>query len=113
MTRASAIPIANFVFSGNTWYVQPYIPSVDQQVELSEKNFIGHPHSFTVERLLFSMKEVNTDNLGTCKLGTGNGNVVPIYIIDGYQQRNRINDKILNKHFLWTSSFNYPMHIRN
>ena len=41
-----------------------------------------------VERYVF-MKEVNTQNLWTFELGTGEGINFPIWIIVGFQQKNR------------------------
>ena len=48
-----------------------------------------------VERSVF-MKEVNTQNLWSFELGTQEGVNVPIWILVGFQQRDRQNDQNLN-----------------
>ena len=48
-----------------------------------------------VERSIF-MKEVNTQYLWTSELGTKGGKMVPIWVIVGFQQRNKHDSQNLN-----------------
>ena len=48
-----------------------------------------------LERSVF-MKELNTQNLWTCELGTQEGINVPVWILVAFQQSDRQNDQNLN-----------------
>ena len=78
------------------WYVPHYSPNLEEYNKLMnhiKKNtptLLHYP-----ERSVF-MKEVNTQNLWTFKLGTQEGINVPIWIFVAFQQNDRQNNQKLN-----------------
>ena len=67
------------------WYVPHYIPSMQQQAIVSKQILNKTPTELRyVERSVF-MREVNNQNLWNFELGIN----VPIWIIIGFQQRDR------------------------
>ena len=71
------------------WYVPHYTPSIPQQAILSNRILRKIPTEIQyVERSVF-MKEVKTQNLWSFELGTQEGINLPIWIIVGFQQRDR------------------------
>ena len=97
MNKDNAINIGKIKINAIDCYVPHYTPSILQQSILSRQILSKTPAELLyVERSVF-MKEVNTQNLWTFKLGTQEGMNVPIWIIVGFQQRNRQDDQNLNK----------------
>ena len=78
------------------WYVPHYTPSIQQQGTLS-KQFLGKTLTELpyFERSVF-MKEVNNQKLWNLELGSHENMNVPIWIIIGFQQRNRKDTQKLN-----------------
>ena len=68
------------------WYVPQYIPSLEEQVVLSNHIVEKIPTELQyIERSVF-MKEVNTQNLWNFELGKKENKNVPIWIFIGFQQ---------------------------
>ena len=77
-------------------YVSHYIPSIQQQSILSKQILSKTPTELRyVERSVF-MKEVNNQNLWNFELGSHENMNVPIWIIVGFQQRDRQDSQNLN-----------------
>ena len=71
------------------WYVPHHKPSISNQAILTKQILnITHTELQYVERSVF-MKEVNTQKFRTFELGTHVGINFPIWIIIGFQQRDR------------------------
>ena len=71
------------------WYVPHYTPSIQQHSTLSKQILSKTPTELRyVERSVF-MKEVNNQNLWNFELGSHENMNVPIWIIIGFQQRDR------------------------
>ena len=71
------------------WYVPHYTPSIQQQSILSNRNLRKTPTELRyVERFVF-MNEVNNQNLWNFELGSQESMKVPLWIIIGFQQRDR------------------------
>ena len=78
------------------WYVPHYSPSIQQQRTLSKQILSKTPTELRyVERSVF-MKEVNNQNLWNFELGSHENMNVPIWIIIGFQQRDRQDSQNLN-----------------
>ena len=77
-------------------YVSHYTPSIQQQSILSKQFLSKTPTELRyVERSVF-MKEVNNQNLWNFELGSHENMNVPIWIIIGFQQRDRQDTQNLN-----------------
>ena len=78
------------------WYVPHYTPSIQQQSTLSKQVLSKTPTELKyVERTVF-MKEVNNQNLWNFGLGSHENMNVPIWILIGFQQRDRQDSQNLN-----------------
>ena len=78
------------------WYVPHYTPSIQQQSTLSKQFLSKTPTELRyVERSVF-MKEVNNQNVWNFELGSQENINVPIWIIIGFQQRDRQHSQNLN-----------------
>ena len=89
MNKTNATPIGKIKINSIEWYVPHYTASLKEQSILMEQITDKIPTELRyVERSVF-MKQVNTQNLGSFELGTQEGVNVPIWIIVGFQQRER------------------------
>ena len=78
------------------WYVPHYTPSIQQQSTLSKQILSKTPTELRyVERSVF-MKEVNNQNVWNFELGSQENMNVPIWIVIGFQQRDRQDSQNLN-----------------
>ena len=78
------------------WYVPHYLFSIQQQNTLSKQIFSRTPTQLRyLERSVF-MKQVNIQNLWNFGLGSHENMSVPIWIIIGFQQRDRQDSQNLN-----------------
>ena len=78
------------------WYVPHYLTSVQQQGILSKQILIKTPTELSfVERPVF-LKEVNNQNLWSFDLGSQENMNVPVWVITGFQQRDRQDSQNLN-----------------
>ena len=78
------------------WYVPHYTPSNQQQSTLSKQILSKTPTELKfVERSVF-MKEVNNQNVWNFEHGSHENMNVPIWIIIGFQQRDRQDSQNLN-----------------
>ena len=87
--KDNAINNAKFEIIAIEWYGPHYNPSIPHQAILSREILSKIPTELQcVERSIF-MEEVKTRNLWSFELGTQEGVNVPIWIILGFQQRDR------------------------
>ena len=78
------------------WFVPHYTPSIQQQTMLYKQIKEKTPTEIqNLERSVF-LKEVNTQKYWSFELGTEEGVDVPVWIIVGFQQRDRQDSQILN-----------------
>ena len=89
MKKAKTINIAKIKIIGFEWYV-PYLQaSMEQRKIISKQNLSKIPTELQyVERSIF-MKEVQSRVFWTFEFGTQEGINVPIWVIVGFQQRDR------------------------
>ena len=89
-----------------------YTPSVQQQRILSNQILSKTPAEFIyVERTVF-VKEVNNQSLWTFELGSQESMNVPVWIIIGFQQRDRQDSRSLNNDtFCWLPVVSAPCFI--
>ena len=89
MNKANAIKNAKLKSSGIETYVPHYTTSMEQQKIISKKKLSKTPTGLQyVEGSIF-MEEVNTLIFWTFKLWTQPGTNDPIWIVVGFQQRDR------------------------
>ena len=94
--KAGGIADARIRIDHIHWYVPHYTPSIQQQSTLSKQILSKTPTELRyVERSVF-MKEVNYQNLWNLELGSQENVNVPIWIIIGFQQRDRQDSQNLN-----------------
>ena len=94
--KAGGIADARIRIDHIHWYVPHYTPSIQQQSILSKQILTKTPTELRyVERSVF-MKEVNNQNLWNFELGSHENMNVPIWIIVGFQQRDRQDSQNLN-----------------
>ena len=94
--KAGGIADARIKIDHIHWYVPDYTLPIQQQSTLSKQIFSKIPTELRyVERSVF-MKEVNNQNLWNFELGSHENINVPIWIIIGFQQRDRHDSQNLN-----------------
>ena len=94
--KANAIADARIRIDHIHWFVPHYTTSIQQQSTLSKQILSKTPTELRyVERSVF-MKEVNNQNLWNFELGSHENMNVPIWIIIGFQQRDRQDSQNLN-----------------
>ena len=94
--KANGIDDARIKTDHIHWYVPHYTPSIQQQSNLSKQILSKTPTELRyVERSVF-MKEVNNQNVWNFELGSHENMNVPIWVIIGFQQRDRQNSQNLN-----------------
>ena len=94
--KAGGIADARIRIDHTHWYVPHYTPSIQQQSTLSKQILSKTPTELRyVERSVF-MKEVNNQNVWNFELGSNENMNTPIWIIIGFQQRDRQNSQNLN-----------------
>ena len=94
--KANAIADARLTIDHIHWYVPHYTHSIQQQSTLSKQILSKTPTELRhVERSLFT-KEVNNQNVWNFELGSHENMNVPIWIIIGFQQRDRQDSQNLN-----------------
>ena len=94
--KAGGIADARIRIDHIHWYVPHYTPSIQQQSTLSKQILSKTPTELKyVERSVF-MKEVNNQNLWNFELGSHENMNMPIWIILGFQQRDRQDSQNLN-----------------
>ena len=95
LNKTIATAIDKYKINSIEWYVPHYTASVKEQNKLMQHIIDKIPTELRyVERSVF-MKEVNTQNIWTFELGTHENMNVPIWIIVGFQQRDRQNSQKL------------------
>ena len=94
--KGNAIADARIRIDHIHWYVPHYTSSIQQQSTLSKQILSTTPTELRyVERSVF-MKEVNNQNIWSFELGSYENMNVPIWILIGFQQRDRQNSQNLN-----------------
>ena len=94
--KANAIADARIRIDHIHWYIPHYTPSIQQQSTLSKQILSKTPTELRyVERSVF-LKEVNNQNIRNFELGSHENMNVPIWIIIGFQQRDRQDSQNLN-----------------
>ena len=94
--KANGIADARIKIDHIHWYVPHYTPSIQQQSNLSKQILSKTPTELRyVERSVF-MKEVNNQNVWNFEMGSHENMNVPIWIVIGFQQRDRQNSQNLN-----------------
>ena len=94
--KANGIADAGIRIDHIHWYVPHYTPSIEQQSNLSKQILSKTPTELRyVERSVF-MKEMNNQNVWNFELGSHENMNVPIWIIIGFQQRDRQDSQTLN-----------------
>ena len=94
--KANATADARIKIDHIHWYVPHYTPSIQQQSILSKQILSKTPTELRyVDRSVF-LKEVNNQNLWNFELGSHENMNVPIWIIIGFQQRDRQDSQNLN-----------------
>ena len=89
LNKTNATALDKVKISAIEWYVPHFTASMSQQTILSNQIVNKIPTELNyIERSVF-MKEVNTQNLWNFELGTQEGINIPVWIIIGFQQRNR------------------------
>ena len=96
LNKDNAVANGRVKINSLAWYIPHYSPNLEEftklmnQIKKNTPTLLHYP-----ERSVF-MKEVNTQNLWTFKLGTQEGIKVPIWIFVAFQQIDRQNDQNLN-----------------
>ena len=94
--KAGCIADARIRIDHIHWYLPHYTPSIQQQSTLSKQILSKTPTELRyVERSVF-MKEVNNQNLWNFELGSHENMNVPVWIVIGFQQRDRQDSQNLN-----------------
>ena len=96
LNKENATVVGKVRINAIEWYVPHYTPSISQQTILFNQIKNKTPTELQyVERSVF-MKEVNTQNLWSFEIGTHEGVNIPIWIIIGFQQRERQDSQNMN-----------------
>ena len=94
--KANGIADARIKIDYIHWYVPHFTPSIQQQSILSKQILSRTPTELRyIERFVF-MKQVNNQNVWNFELGSQEKMNVPIWIIIGFQQRDRQDSQNLN-----------------
>ena len=94
--KAGGIADAKIRIDHIHWYVPHYTPSIQQQSTLSKQILSKTPTELRYVKRSVFMKEVNNQNLWNFELGSHENMNVPIWIIIGFQQRDRQDSQNLN-----------------
>ena len=96
MNKGNAISNVKIKRNGFRCYVPHYAPSIPQQAILSKLILSKTPRELQhVERNVFS-KEIKSQIFWTFELGSQEGINVPLWIIVGFQQKDRHESRNLN-----------------
>ena len=87
--KADGIAGARIKIDHIHWYVPHYTPSIQQQSILSKQISSKTPTELRYIEQSVYMKEVNNQNLWNFELGSQESMNVPVWIIIGFQQRDR------------------------
>ena len=96
MNKDNAINMGKIIIKAVEWYIPHYTPTIRQQAILSKQNISKTPTELQYVERSVLMKEVNNQSSWTSQLGTHKGVNVPIWIIMGFQQRDRRDSENLN-----------------
>ena len=96
-TNADHLALAGWVIIEDfSWFIPHYTPSISNQ-----KTMLGHYVSKTPSKLSYIkrsswLKDVTTGNKWTFELGVGDGIDIPINVMVGFMERDRINQQHQN-----------------
>ena len=96
LIKGNAINNAKLKFNAVEFYAPHYTPSISSQAILSKQILNRTPTELQYDERFVFMKEVNTQNFWTAELGTQEGINFRIWIIIGFQQRDRQDSQNLN-----------------
>ena len=96
LNKNDATANAKIKINGIEWYVPHYVPGIDEYNKLMIPIRNKLPTNLHYPEKSVFMKEVNTQNLWTFKLGTQEGVNVPILVFVAFQQQDRQHDQTLN-----------------
>ena len=96
MNKGNDINKAKIKIDSIEWYVPPYISSLEQQKTLSNQLANKIPTELQYVRRSPFMKQATTRIFGTLELGTEEGMDIPIWIIVGFQKRDRQDSQNMN-----------------
>ena len=96
LNKDNAINIGKIKLNAIEWYVAHYTRGISQQKMLMNQivNKLLTELQY-VERSVF-LKEINTQSLSSSELGTHEEIIIPIWIITGFQQRERQDSQNMN-----------------
>ena len=95
--KVNAIADARIRIDHIHWFVPHYTPSIQQQSTLSTQILSKTPTVLRYVEPSVFVKEVNNQNVWIFELGSHENMNVPIWIIIGFQQRDRQDSQNLNK----------------
>ena len=96
LNKANAINIGEIKINAIEWYIPHYTPSAEQQSTLSKQILNKTPTQIQYPESFVFMKEVNTQNFWTFKLGTQEGINIPTWVFVAFQQNDKQHDQNLN-----------------
>ena len=96
LNKDNAVNNAKIKTNSISWYIPGYTPSIQQQTMLYKQIKDKTPMELQYEQRSVFMKEVNTQKYRSFELGTQKGIKIPIWIIVGFQQRDRQDSQNLN-----------------
>ena len=94
--RSNAVDAAKVVVKDISWYIPHYVPGLENQQLVMDQILIKDSTELHyIERVVFR-KNGNTNNNWTFELGNSNNESGPIFVIVGFQARNKIDSQIHN-----------------
>ena len=100
LNKANATIVGKNKIKAIEWYVAHCTSSIPQQAILSKKFLNKTSTELQYVKISVFMKEVKTHNLWTFELRTQEGINIPLWIIVGFQQRDRHNQIYLQEQAL-------------
>ena len=92
----AGVDAAKVVVKDISWYIPHYVPNLENQQLVMDQILNKDPTELhNIERVVFR-KDVNTNNNWTFELGNSNNESCPIFVIVGFQARNKIDSQIHN-----------------
>ena len=92
--RSVGVDAAKVVIKDIGWYIQNYVPSLENQQFVMDQILNKDPTELSyTERIIFR-KDVNTNSNWTFELGNSNNESCPTFVIVGFQARNKIDSQV-------------------
>ena len=91
--RGNGVDAAKLDIKDISWYIPHYVPSLENQQLVMDQLLNKDPTElFYTERTVYR-KDVNTNSNWTFELGNSNNESCPIFVIAGFQARNKIDSQ--------------------